>query len=246
MNLKNKLTNQGNFLFRHRSFLPLLLIPVILLGIISNTIIIQNPILNLSYNLICIFITLSGFIVRIITIGHAPRGTSGRNRYNQVAHKLNTTGMYSIVRNPLYLGNFLMGLGVTIYVRSIYTVFIFMLIFFLYYERIIYVEEAFLAEKFKDKFIAWVNETPIFIPNFRLWKRSELCFSVTTVLQREYSGFLGSTVSFLFIQIFRDYYQSGHLNIKLSYLYILILAIFITLILRGLRKCTTLLDKEGR
>ncbi|MGB8874133.1 MAG: hypothetical protein WCC75_12145, partial [Desulfobaccales bacterium] len=45
--------------------------------------------------------------------GLPPRGTSGRNTQGQVAETLNTTGIYSLVRNPLYLGNFLIWLGLS-------------------------------------------------------------------------------------------------------------------------------------
>ncbi|MGC9453013.1 MAG: methyltransferase family protein, partial [Oceanipulchritudo sp.] len=42
-------------------------------------------------------------------------GTSGRNTKQQVAYSLNTTGFYSVVRNPLYLGNFFMYLGIALF-----------------------------------------------------------------------------------------------------------------------------------
>lgn len=47
------------------------------------------------------------------TIGQVPKGTSGRNTSQQVADTLSTDGVYSVVRHPLYLGNFLMCMGVS-------------------------------------------------------------------------------------------------------------------------------------
>ncbi len=56
-------------------------------------------------------ISFFGLALRVIVVGHAPYGTSGRNTREQVADTLNTTGMYSIVRHPLYLANYLIILG---------------------------------------------------------------------------------------------------------------------------------------
>ena len=50
-------------------------------------------------------------------MGFAPRGTSGRNTLGQVAEVLNTSGMYSVVRNPLYLGNFVIWLGLALFIK---------------------------------------------------------------------------------------------------------------------------------
>jgi len=58
---------------------------------------------------IAIALSMFGFIIRAIAIGTTPKGTSGRNtKEGQVAESLNTKGIYSMVRHPLYLGNYFM------------------------------------------------------------------------------------------------------------------------------------------
>lgn len=52
--------------------------------------------------------------------------------------------MYSIVRNPLYLGNFLMVLRVVLVLRVWWLSLLYLLVFTIYYERIIFAEEMFL------------------------------------------------------------------------------------------------------
>lgn len=60
----------------------------------------------------CIAVSLFGLLIRAVTIGFTPKGTSGRNtKEGQVAEVLNTKGIYSVVRHPLYLGNYFMWLG---------------------------------------------------------------------------------------------------------------------------------------
>ena len=64
---------------------------------------------NLTEEMIFLAVSLLGEAIRIITVGHAPRNTSGRNTTEgQVADVINTSGIYSIIRHPLYVGNFLL------------------------------------------------------------------------------------------------------------------------------------------
>ena len=88
------------------------------------------------------------FWVRSYTIGTTPRGTSGRNTEEQVAEQLNSSGIYSTVRHPLYLGNYLMWIGIVLFTKSISFTIIVSLMYWLYYERIMFAEERFLERKF--------------------------------------------------------------------------------------------------
>lgn len=90
--------------------------------------------------------------IRIFTIGHTSKRTSGRNTKRQIADTLNTTGIYSVVRHPLYLGNFFMFLGVMLFAHLWWLLLIYILVFWLYYERIMFAEEAFLRKNFGDEY----------------------------------------------------------------------------------------------
>ena len=115
MALYQSITKTGASLFRHRSFIPLILYPLAIITIFveKNSILSTN---ELSLSLICITISMLGLIIRALVIGYVPPNTSGRNRHNQKANSLNKTGIYSAVRHPLYLGNFFMWLGIILYV----------------------------------------------------------------------------------------------------------------------------------
>lgn len=153
MILERQLKQQGQFLFRYRSYLPLIFLisqalymrnmdPAALNQLFSN-----SSLFKIQHA--ALFVSLLGLVIRCITIGYVPDGTSGRNVRAQRACSLNTTGIYSILRNPLYLGNFIIGLGISF--LSISPIFIaaYCFSFSLYYERIIFTEETFLIEKFK-------------------------------------------------------------------------------------------------
>lgn len=126
---------------------------------------------DLVWPLVCLGCSLLGMAIRVHCVGHAPKGTSGRNTKEQIADHLNTTGFYSIVRHPLYLGNFLIAFGIIALPQNAWLIGLFILSFALYYERIMYTEEAFLRDKFGSSFEDWANNTPAFIPSFARWKK---------------------------------------------------------------------------
>jgi hypothetical protein len=124
-------------------------------------------------------------------VGHTPSNTSGRNTCEgQVADTLNTTGIYSILRHPLYLGNFLMWFGICLLTENIWFIVIFCSVFWLYYERIMYCEEQFLRRKFGSDYTEWANKTPAFLPEFKLFVKPSFPFSWKKVLQNEKNGLL--------------------------------------------------------
>ena len=106
MSLVHEFENTGNWLFKRRSWLPVILIAgaIILMYTGNKTAILYN----VSAELIFLAVSMLGQVIRILTVGYTPRNTSGRNTVNgQIADELNITGIYSTLRHPLYLGNFL-------------------------------------------------------------------------------------------------------------------------------------------
>ena len=68
---------------------------------------------------IALYIGLFGVLLRLYTVDFTPNNTSGRNTSEgQIADELNTTGLYSLTRNPLYVGNFFMWMGLGFQHRS--------------------------------------------------------------------------------------------------------------------------------
>jgi len=102
-------------------------------------------------------ISLCGLAIRVYTVGHTPANTSGRNTAGQLAESLNTTGIYSLVRHPLYLGNFFMWLGVALLIANFWFVIAFVFAYWIYYERIMFAEEQFLRTKFGPTYVEWAN-----------------------------------------------------------------------------------------
>lgn len=225
MSLLRTFEKTGTTLFRYRGQIPMVLF-IIAIPVIYYTDYSQFATdFIISAKVFSIIVCALGLAIRIYTIGTADYFTSGRNREEQVADSLNTTGIYSIVRHPLYLGNYLMWAGVIMYTMNLSFFIIVSLLFWIYYERIMFTEERFLERKFGEDFNKWAAKTPAFLPAFSKFMPSRNRFSASNIL-KEYSGVLAAVVSFVFIQTLQDYFTYDEWIIN----YVSITVLFVTLL----------------
>lgn len=251
MALNEELKRQGDFLFRYRSYFPLILLLFGLAMIAymawtgSGT---DKPRIQELMKDAAIFVGMAGLLVRVVTVGYTPKNTSGRNTAGgQVADTLNTKGIYSIVRNPLYLGNYLMWLGVAMLTQNIWFILVFSLVFWIYYERIVYAEEAFLREKFGKVYLDWASKTPPFLPRSLKLEKAEFPFSWKKVLKKEKNGLFALFLVFYLLELVRVYIGEGSWIISETWLlYGMILSGLIYLVLKIIKRTTRLLNEEGR
>lgn len=246
MALEEEFERAGNWLFRWRSYLPLTLIALIFSSMVNYHYILNSQFYNSLWEAFCFMISFFGLIIRALTIGHTPKQTSGRNTKVQVAGTLNTTGIYSMVRHPLYLGNYFMMLGVVTFSHHVQSVIIFTLLFALYYERIMYAEEAFLKSKFGEEYRDWSIQTPAFFPRFSAYKPSRLPFSFRNVLRREHGSFFAVILSMFVVKVYGDWIINGRLTFETPWLIILGIGTVTYFTLRTIAKKTTWLYVEGR
>ncbi len=248
MALGKTLERQGDWLFRKRGYLPLLLVPPLIAALVQEggpgSIVGEKG--KQAYLGVCLLIAFVGLWLRCLTVGFVPGSTSGRNTDQQIADSLNTTGAYSLVRHPLYLANVLIYMGVILSVGVWWFTLLSLAVFTLYYERIMLAEESFLKRKFGVEYIDWAERTPAAIPRFGNWRKSAMSFSLRTVLRREYSGFFAIMLAFFVIQHIDEYLNAGRLAFLPIWdlLFVVSLAIYLTL--RTLKKKTRFLHEEGR
>lgn len=237
----------GNYFFRWRSYLPLITIVIFFSALPHFSYPLSSHNLDVAWEIFCLAVSFLGLFIRVITVGYTPQKTSGRNtKKGQVADCLNTKGMYSIVRNPLYLGNFFMGLGISLFLRIWWVSFIYALLFMIYYERIIFAEEQFLVKKFNKQYIEWASNTPAFFPKFSQWQTPELSFSFKKVLRKEYHGFLGIILILFALEVISDLYIHHHFIFDFMWQCLVGSSIIIYVIIRFLHKKTSLLKTPGR
>jgi protein-S-isoprenylcysteine O-methyltransferase Ste14 len=246
MGLQRELADAGSWLFRWRSFLPLSMVFLAVLSMLPDVLPAHH---QPSAQLLLagsMGISVLGLIVRVLTVGFTPAKTSGRNTREQIADVLNTTGIYSTVRHPLYLGNFLIGLGLACMTLKPWFPFTYSLAFWLYYERIMMAEEAFLRGKFEQEFNEWARVTPAFIPSFKNYRRSVLPFSLKNVLRREYSAVLQIAAVGFLLKFLGDWFDSGRIIFSPPWFAVLAASAVTWFVLRSLKRNTSLLQVEGR
>lgn len=246
MALIEELREQGNWIFRWRSYLPLIMIIIILLGMSYFEYPVHSEKFDDIWELICLFISILGVGIRFFTVGYTPEGTSGTNTRRQIADTLNITGMYSIVRHPLYLGNFIIWFGSSAFFHLWWFSLIVILIFWLYYERIMFAEEEFLREKFGNSYTDWAAKTPAFIPDLRKWRSTDITFSVKKAIKNEYKSLFAVIVSFTVLEIISDIFVVQRLEIDRMWLSILIIGLTMYTIVRFLKKRTKILEVQLR
>lgn len=244
--LREELKESGIRLFRWRSYFPVvLLIAVLALDYLARP---ERSAISqsLTWDFICLGISFAGLGIRALTIGCVPQGTSVRSTKAQQAESLNSSGMYSIVRHPLYLGNFLVWIGLSLILADWVVTLIVILAFWLTHERIMMSEEAFLEQKFGPQFCEWAKTTPAFLPRFGQWRPASLPFSFRNVLKREYSGFFAIICGFVVLRTWAIYLGTGQWRFDRVSQVILAIGVVVYFSLMILKKNTALLAVEGR
>lgn len=207
----------------------------------------QAILFDMRDELIFLLVSMLGQTIRILTVGFTPKNTSGRNTVNgQIADELNVTGIYSLLRHPLYLGNFFMWLGPVLFLRSGWCVVVFGLFYWLYYERIMFAEEQFLRRKFGETYDKWSETVSSFIPLTFNYIAPKLPFSVRNVLKREYNSFVNIFVIFTLLDLFRNYFLSGRIYFTEIWIWLFAGAFVIWITVRTIHKRTGWLEVMGR
>ncbi len=142
-------------LFKYRSYTP---IPFLLVMVIVAHPTFTSMIVGLGFVLI-------GEVIRLWGVSYA--GSETRTTGQVGATVLVTTGPYSFVRNPLYLGNMMMYFGLGIMANTPLLAMIGLFYFFFQYTLIVSLEEESLFKKFPEEYLRYFQSVPRFIPTLR-------------------------------------------------------------------------------
>lgn len=206
----------GAFFFRFRGHLPLFYTAVLLPLSINNYSELFNADLSLYMKVISITFILLGILIRVLVVGYKAPHTSGRNRHEQVAHSLNTTGLYSVIQHPLYFGSFLIWIGLSILLNNL-IFFIGLILFSLvFFRAIIQVESNFLKERFGDSYVKWSNRTPVYYLNPFLFVPTKNSFDWIRVFATEYPSWISIIAGLLLVDLLTYYFAVSDEFLPLS------------------------------
>jgi len=243
--LLDQIPRSGGWLFRWRGQLPLLMLPLFLLGLFDARLPDPLPATVRAWQFAALAVALSGLIVRIVAIGTAPAGTSERSTTNPRASELRTSGLYSIVRHPLYLGNTLTAVGFACFTAVWYLPVIVALIGILYHERIAAREEVFLEDRFGGAFRRWADRVPAMIPRLSGYVRSTSPFVWRRVAGREFHGLFVIGAVLFVLDLARAALATGRLVFDPFWTSLFLLTAAIFTVCTLLKKTTRLFEVDG-
>ena len=198
----------GNFFFKHRNTLfPLLFAAVALFGRPR----ILGPVwLDDLLVLGGAAVALLGQAVRLWTIGYEYIERGGKEG-KVYASRLVQGGVYALTRNPMYLGNGLIAIGMTM-VTGAPRIYFFVLPFFLFvYQALIVAEEVYLRRTFGSDYGQYCASVPRLIP---AWSRARqvlggLSYDWRRAVRKELSTLAGLGMGLTLLPLWRTYWLEG-------------------------------------
>jgi len=135
-------------------------------------------------------ICLIGLFIRIWAAGHLRK-----------EKKLTISGPYQYTRNPLYLGNFILGIGVVVGSYSWFVLGIFIFYFLLFYPPVIRKESERMKELFAEKYEEYKKKVPLFLPSLKPYPCPEkIKFSWALYNKnKEYRALIGTAVFWIIL-----------------------------------------------
>ena len=146
----------GAWLFRYRSFLP---VPLALMLLLIRSGEVDGRVLTAAGALIVV----AGQSLRLWAVRHI--GTISRTRTTRYG-PLMTAGPYAIVRNPLYVGNWLLWTGFAVWSRLLWMLPIAWIVFFVQYRAIANWEAAFIRSKYLTAYDEYAGQVRAWMPRW--------------------------------------------------------------------------------
>ena len=157
-------TKLGEWLFRHRTALPLPIAGVILGLRVGEA----AP----SASLIAagVAVTVTGELIRLWGVRHI--GAISRTRSHRLG-PLVATGPFALIRNPLYVGNVLIWVGFALSARLVWLAPVVVVLLGAEYHAIVRWEESLLVTRLGDTYREYAGQVPRWLPTFNRRERHE-------------------------------------------------------------------------
>jgi len=232
--MKTMMISIGDFFFRYRNqAFPLIIVALFVLAVPSSEIF-QSEGLDQAKDIIAVIIAISGLVLRAMVIGYAYIKRGGLNK-KVYAKNLVTEGMFGVCRNPLYVGNMLIYVGIFLLHGHPLVVVAGITLYAFMYQCIIYAEEAFLENKFGDGYRAYCRDVPRWMPRFGKFAESTegMEFNFKRVLIKDYSTIAATLITLSLVEVYERLALPNPLQ-YINYLTFLVVSIIAIGILTGI------------
>lgn len=186
-----------------------------------------------------ISLVLFGFVFRIAARGYKEEKSDNGRR-------LVTDGPYALIRNPMYFGTLLIGTGVIAVTFALWTLPMFLAVYFFIYIPQIKKEEGVLLQRFGDAYKNYCRIVPAYFPNiYRLSYLREYLYLKFSWIKKEFSSFIAIIAAILALEIWDDIrmFGFGEFYKELLELACIILAFIFIVVFLGIKK--TKEEKRG-
>ncbi len=143
--------NIGRFLFENRGFTPIpFWIAILIASFTTNA---EHS--HLFNSIVGVILVIVGEAIRMACVKYARSITRTRNM--KTGNRLIKEGLFRYSRNPIYVGNFLIGAGITFQSCVIVALPVYIVLYVLQYFPIVAFEEALLENKFGSEYLDYKN-----------------------------------------------------------------------------------------
>lgn len=199
----------GNFFFRYRNALfPLVFLSSVI--VLRPTLLLGSPDVNRRVIILGVALAVFGQALRLMTIGweYIHRGGKDGRVY---AQRLVKRGMYGIMRNPMYVGNALIAVGMALSTCSPVIYGLIIPFFLFVYQAIVSAEEHYLRDKFGAEYEAYCARVNRFIPSLRLIPEafSGMRYNGALALRHDLSTIAGFAIGLIALSAWRVYFLEG-------------------------------------
>jgi protein-S-isoprenylcysteine O-methyltransferase Ste14 len=194
----------GTFLFKYRNQAFPLIIIALFVAAPPSTAPWGNPALERPKDIAALLMVLSGLILRTTVIGYAYIRRGGLNK-RVYADDLVTEGMFGVCRNPLYVGNMLIYVGLFVFHGNPFVVSAGSALFAFFYQCIVYAEEAFLRDKFGAAYLDYCKDVPRWGLKLSAFAESTkgMSFNLKRVVAKDYSTASSTLIALLATEFYR-------------------------------------------
>jgi len=122
--------------------------------------------------------------------------------------ELATRGPFELTRNPLYFGNFILGVGIAVACNNVYCYAIFLVYYMMFFPFLMVIEHRRLQKKFGKQYEEWAKNSNSFFPKIKRMKN--LGFNISYYMKNKeyrvlyFSLFIVAILILKVLQIIRN------------------------------------------
>ena len=199
----------GNFFFRYRNgaFPAVFAVTVLTL---RPAVLFGNPSADRLLIRLGILVAIAGGLIRLLTIGYDYIDRGGKNK-QVYASRLVHGGVYGITRNPMYVGNLLIAIGMTMVTGAPLAYLLIIPLFLCIYLTIIAAEEAYLRQRFGRDYEAYCAQVNRFLPAVRRIPQSfsGLRYDWRRAIRKDLGTITGLLLGLILFPVWRIYFLQG-------------------------------------